>query len=124
MKRLIAIGAIAASCVACSNDYYVDFSYISDAPPSVLIDRDSMEIPAGIAVGVKAFPMEDDRREDAALDLVAARPGIIGIDSSLEEDTWVVFGSSPGVTEVEVWFDGELVGEIPARVTEQHTSPR
>lgn len=110
-----------AGATGCSSDYWVDFAYVSDAAPSVLVDSDRIEIPAGLAVGVTATPVEDGERQGIDLDMVPVRSGIIGIDQALEERQWVIYGVSPGTTSIELWFAGELVGEMPAVVTEQHT---
>lgn len=112
--------ALVASSAGCSSEYWVDFTYVSDAAPSVLVDSDRIEIPAGLAVGVTATPVEDGERTGLALDMVPVRPGIIGIDQALEERQWVIYGISAGATSIELWFAGELVGEMPAVVTEQH----
>ncbi len=126
MRRLaqtvvvLAIGAVGGGC---SSEQWVDFSYLSSAPPSVTVDRDRIEIPAGIAVGVQAIPVEDGTRTTAiTLDMVPTSR-VIGIDRALEAQQWVIYGVAPGATEVELWFDDELVGAIPAVVTEQHQTP-
>jgi hypothetical protein len=104
----------------CASDYWVALTTISDAPPSVQVNRSRIEIPAGLAVGVRAEAMEDDERTGQQVDFVPVRAGIIGIEQALENDEWVIYGVSPGNTDVEVWFDDELVAEMPAVITEQH----
>ncbi len=103
----------------CSSEYWVNFASISDAPASVTVSRDLIEIPAGLAVGVMATPVEDGKAQDVPLDLVTVRNGIVGIERSLEDEQWVIYGIAPGSTAVEIYFEDELVAEMPAVVTEQ-----
>lgn len=117
MRHLLVMLVLAAT--GCASEHWVDFTTISDAPPSVLLTRDRIEIPAGLAVGVRALPVEDGDREYVTLEMVPVRSGIIGIEQSLEDDEWVIYGQSPGSTAVELFFGDELVGEMPAVVTEQ-----
>jgi hypothetical protein len=116
--RLWTLAPIAALLGGCGSDYWVDFKYISDADARVLMTRDRIEIPVGFAVGVEAYPVEDGERQTVDLEMSPARPNIVGVDRGLEEQQWVFYGESVGSTQLELYFDGELVGEMPAVVVD------
>jgi len=125
MTRSIAI-ALAASTLlvtGCTDDYTIEFRYISSAPPEVLVDADQIRLPEGIAVGVEAIAVEDDRLVGSVIDFVPVRPGIIGIDRRTHERTYVFYGISVGATSVDYYFDAELIGTIPAEVVPQQPQP-
>ena len=125
MKRYLPllVTTLGLGATGCSNEYWVDFQIITEAPPSVQVDDSRIEIPAGRAVGVRAVPIEDGERQEVTLDMRPARPGIVGIEESLEDGVWVIYGAAPGATSVDLYFGGELVGEMPAVVTEEHPQP-
>lgn len=126
MNKLPCLAAallFAATTSACSADRWVEFDSISGAPPSVQVNQNRIEIPAGLAVGVVATPVEDGDPVDETLDMLPVQAGVLGVERALEDGEWVIFGISPGSTTVELLFGNEVVGEIPAVVTEQHESP-
>ncbi len=122
MTRLTCLAALLAlgSLIGCTDEYSVDFRYLTNAPPEVIIDSDRMEIPEGIAAGVEAIAVENGNRVGAFIEFVPARPGIIGIDKGLEERTFVIYGMTAGATSIDLFFNNELVGEIAAKVVPQH----
>ena len=109
---LFALGALALT--GCSSDYRVDFQILTDAPPEVFVTSDLIEIPAGMAVGVRALPVVDDERTNDRLDLFPQRNNIVGIEPGLEERTWVIWAKNPGSTAVDVFIDGERVTSLTA----------
>ena len=119
---VLAAAAFVAFNAGCSSDQWVEFEHISSAPPSVLINQDRIEIPAGLAVGVRATAIEDGDPVETELDLVPVHAGVIAIERALEDGEWVIWGISPGATSVELHFGRDVVGEMSAVVTEQHAT--
>ena len=116
MKKLVtalSLG-VALAATGCSSDYRVDFQILTNAPPDVLVTSDLIEVPAGMAVGVRAVAVIDGERRKDRVELFAQRSNIIGIEPSIEERTWVIWAKNPGSTAVEVFIDGDYVGDITA----------
>jgi hypothetical protein len=124
MRRLTCLASVVAlsSLIGCTDEYSIDFRYLTMAPPEVVIDSDHMEIPEGVAVGVEAVAVEDGDRIGDLIDFVPVRPGIIGIDRGLDERTFVIYGMAAGATSIDLYFNNERVGEMPAEVVAQHVS--
>jgi hypothetical protein len=116
MNKLFAILTLGAALGAtgCSHDYRVDFHILTNAPPDVLVTGDLIEMPAGMAVGVRATAVIDGKRKDDIVELFPQRTNIFGIEPSIEERTWVIWAKNPGSTAVEIFIDGDYVGDIAA----------
>ncbi len=114
--------AAAALTTGCADDHSIEFRYLTNAPPEVVIDSDRMVVPEGIAVGVEAIAVENDHLVGDIVDFVPVRPGIIGIDRGVQERTFVIYGMTVGATSVDYYFNGELIGNIAAEVTVQEPS--
>lgn len=122
MTRTTCLASLLAACAfttGCANEYSIEFRYLTNAPPEVIIDSDRMLLPAGIAVGVEAIAVEDDHLIGDLIDFLPVRPGIIGIDQGVQERTFVIYGMSVGATSIDYYFNGELIGNMPAEVTDQ-----
>ena len=119
--RLLPLAGAAAMLLGCEPDYDIRVQYISDPPPEVQIDSQNIFIPKGIAVGVHLIPIEDDEQVDEDVDMIAARPTILGIDRhNLDDDKEndkVLYGREEGSTSVDVFFGDELVFSMSAVVT-------
>jgi hypothetical protein len=125
MTRITALATLlsaAALLTGCADEYSIEFRYLTNAPPEVIIDSERMQLPEGIAVGVEAIAVEDDHLIGAIVDFVPVRPGIIGIDRGTQERTFVIYGMAVGATSIDYYFDGELIGNLPAEVTAQDPS--
>ncbi len=121
-KRLGVLAATATLLTtACAPDRWVDVSVASDAPPSVIITSDRIEIPAGLAAAMAAQGTEDgEPRHELLVEFEVVDPSVLGLERALNGGNWVVFGRKPGTTEVDVFIDGEPEGTINSVVTEQH----
>ena len=119
---LFAVFGAATMLVGCEPDYEIRVQYISDPPTEVQIDSENIFIPKGVAVGVHVIPIEDDEQIDEDVDLIAARPSVLGIDRhNLDQDSdndKVLYGREEGGTSVDVYFDEELVFHMTAVVTQ------
>jgi hypothetical protein len=118
-RTWLAAAALAAACAGCSSEHDVEFRILTEAPPEVFLSGELIEIPEGIAVGVEAIALEDDRRVGKRVDLFPARPGIIGMDRGLGERVFVMYGVRAGSTSVDMYFNNDLVGTLTAQVIEQ-----
>jgi hypothetical protein len=116
--RALALGVVALGLAGCSHDYWVRFGLVTDAPASVVVNSDQIEIPVGYAVAVHAWPMRDEEQLSSSMevDLQSLRPGMLGVDHGVREREFVIFGSQVGTTTVDVYFGGSYVDEITARV--------
>ncbi len=114
MKRLLGVMGAALALAGCSTDYRVDFQIVSDAPPEVLVTSDLIEVPAGMAVGVRAVAVIDGERRKDRVELFPQRSNIIGIEPSIQDRIWVIWAKNPGSTAVEIFIEGEYVGDITA----------
>ncbi|MBW2526733.1 MAG: hypothetical protein JRI23_21295 [Deltaproteobacteria bacterium] len=124
LRRLGAVVGLlvaAASSLGCSSDYWVRFQFTTAAPAAVVVESDRIELPAGLAAGVRALPMRDDEQlgDQIPVNLVSRRPSTLGVDQGVEERHFVLFGVEPGTTWVDVYFDDDFITEIPATVVEQ-----
>ena len=120
-RRWLALGGLVAGATTltgCSYDYWVQFQYLTAAPPDVVIEYERIQIPEGIAAAVLATPMRDDDEldEDIPVDLVSRRANIIGADQGLESRQFVLYGVQPGTTWIDVYFEDNFICEIPATV--------
>src|SRR5262249_48782163 len=120
--HLTALAASIALLAGCTPEFdHLDFSAKTTPPEAVTIDYRSIEIPAGIAIGVSATPMAGTTELDAktVVELRSEDATILGVDPSIEPRTFVVYGVEHGNTIVDVVIDGELRGTIPALVEPQ-----
>jgi len=53
------------------------------------------------------------------VELFSQRPNVLGVDFGLEKRQFVIYGVHEGTAWVDIYFDDEWVGEIPATVTSQ-----
>jgi len=116
--RSLALAAVALGLAGCSHDYWVRFGFVTDAPPTVIVNGDQIEIPVGYAVAVRAWPMRDEEELSSSMevDLQSLRPGMLGVDHGLRNREFVIYGSQVGTTSVDVYFGSSYVDEITARV--------
>ena len=99
------------------------------AGPSPAIDLR----PARAAIGREA-PLEIEVREpsrglsavtaelvqgDRRLELVSETPGVVGVASSIDPRSFVIYGVGHGTGSISVIVDGEVRGTIPVTVTPQ-----
>ena len=118
MRRWLPIFALL---VACGGERSVHIAVTTSIEPSIRVGSERIEIPAGLAVGVRAQAVEDEIiQSELDVDLVAVNAGFVGIEPALEHNEWVIYGVSAGRTDVELFVEGDLVGDIPAIVVESH----
>jgi hypothetical protein len=94
-------------------------------PGSIELSEQAIRIPNGLAVGFLATALDESDSPmppETTVEMASPDPEIVGVDPSLELGAFVVYGVSPGSTEVSVAVNGEFYSSIPVRVTE-HTDP-
>jgi hypothetical protein len=115
-KSSILIAALTLLGASGCGDDWVEFRILTEAPPDTVLQPDQIQIAEGWAVGVEAIPISSNSRVDAVLELVADNPSVIGIDRSLETNHFVIYGVGPGQSGVDIYFDDDLIGDMPANV--------
>jgi len=122
--------------VGCSDFDRLEFEPKSSPPASVTVTYEKITLIEGIAVGVRAVPVDtddDEMDEETVVDLISTSPTILGVSPGAEDDyytdeenrepaanwNFVLFGVSPGKASVTVSVDGERGGEIPVEVHPQ-----
>jgi hypothetical protein len=117
MTRALLFATGSLLLAGCAPDQWVELEPITELPSQTVLQSDRIQILEGRAVGVEAIAIENNKRlDDVALDLVVDVDGIIGVDRGLAANTFVIFGIAPGSTSVDIYFDDELVGDMPAVV--------
>ena len=114
MKKPIALVLGSLFALGCSSERRVDFQILTDAPPEVLVTDDLIEIPAGMAIGVRAVAVIDGERREELAEFFPERSNIVGFEPSLEERTWVIWGKNPGSSSVEIYLDGDYAYDLTA----------
>jgi hypothetical protein len=130
---VLAAAALAAGLLGCSGFDRLEFYYESAPPDGAVVSFESISIHEGIAVGVEARPIDGDEvmDEETVVELDSRNPGILGVarsepddgddDDDAEVGDWkfVIYGVSPGTTQVVVTIDDEIEAEIDATVEAQ-----
>jgi len=106
------------SVAGCADDEWVEFRILTETPAETVLQPDLVQVPEGWAIGVEAIPIESHTRlEQIQVLFVPDTAGVIGIDRGLEMNHFVIYGVGPGSSTVDIYFDDEIIGDIPARVT-------
>ncbi|UQA60223.1 hypothetical protein [Polyangium aurulentum] len=122
--------------VGCSEFARLELEPKSSPPASVTVTYEKIQLVEGIAVGIKAIPVDtddDEMDEETVVELTSTAPTILGLSPGAEDQyytdeedrepaanwNFVLFGVSPGNTSVTVTVDGAREGEIPVEVLPQ-----
>ncbi len=114
MKHALMTAVALTALTGCADDAWVEFKVLTQLPQGAVLAPDRIEVPEGWAIGVEAIPIESNKRVEVLLDLVVDNPGVVGIDRGLEQNHFVIYGAGRGSTSVDIHFDDELVGDMPA----------
>lgn len=117
----VAMMALAGSAlVGCVPDFdHVELELVTLPPVPVSVGQRNVDMPVGIAVGVIATPFDttgEKMDDDVVLDLVSDNETVIGVESSVDDRSFVLFGVGPGTTSIEVEIDHLKRAEIPVTV--------
>jgi hypothetical protein len=121
--------------VGCSDFDRIDFQAKTTPPESVSLTSARVAITEGVAVFVKAVPLDTDgdmMDEDTTVELASNASAILGVEQGAEDgyfgngqetppENWnfVLFGAGPGKTTMRIIIDGVTEGEIPVEVMPQ-----
>lgn len=125
VRGLLAGGAL--FCAACEPEVgRIDMSARTTPPGAVALSEEGFEIQVGLAVGFLATVLDEGGAAmpaETTIDMTSSDSAIAGIDPSLEKDTFVLYGVTPGTTELGVMVDGVYHEAIPVVVLEQPAEP-
>ena len=111
LKSLV-LGLFAVGLVACSPDYQtVRLSAVSNPPAAVEIRGNRMDIPAGIAVVIRAELVSSTNEEypgNGELELYTSDASIFDVYPRPGNEEFVVIGIAPGTACMDVVVDGPL----------------
>lgn len=117
----LAMMALAGSAlVGCTPDFdHVELALVTLPPLAVSVGERNVDMPVGVAVGVIATPFDtsgEKMDDDVVLDLISESEGVIGVEPSVDERSFVLFGVGPGTTKISVEIDHLERAEIPVTV--------
>ena len=98
----------------------IQFETETEVPSSASLTSTKVQIPAGIAVGVHARPMQSGQEMSSktTLTFTPADSGVVGIAPSSQSDfSFVIYGNNPGTTTLTYSINGSPSGQIAVTVT-------
>ena len=108
--------------LGCSPDFsHVDLEPLSTPPVPVSVRGSRIEMPAGVAVVVRATLQSDNARpydESFTLDLLSADRVVFTTYVRPEADEFVLVGVNPGETCMDVVINGDVEGCVPVTITQ------
>jgi hypothetical protein len=118
---LVMMAFAGSALVGCTPDFdHVELELVTTPPLPVSVGQRNVDLPVGVAVGVIATPfdtngekMDDD---DVVFDLISDNEGVIGVETSVDESSFVLFGVGPGTTTISVEVDHLKRSDIPVTV--------
>jgi len=119
LAKLALAVALGASTMACGPDF--ERTQISGVLPSKVggrFDVTRLEVPAGTILKASVIPL-DDRGKRMPGALYSRDPSVLEIANVVSEYDYAFIGLRPGVTQIELRADGDLVLVVDAVVTAQ-----
>lgn len=111
--------------LGCSDSYgFLDMTPRTTPPISVSVSNEGITVPVGVAVAIAVSPYDDDGQpmdKEVKVNLVSGDDRVLGVDSALEERSFVIYGAGPGTTAIFVEIDGVRADLIPGTSTLQQT---
>jgi len=108
--RSLMLGAMTFAALACSPDYQtVRLTAVSNPPAAVNIRGNRIEIPAGIAVVIRAdlvSSTNEDYPDNGELELYSSDQSIFDVYPRPDDAEFVVIGIAPGMACMDVVVDG------------------
>ena len=121
MSKTISVALLLAA-AGCSPDFsHVELEPLSTPPVPVSVRGSRVEMPAGVAVVVKAELQSDNTRpydSSHSLDLLSVDRVVFTTYPRAEERQFVLVGINPGETCMDVVIDGDVEGCVPVTITQ------
>lgn len=119
--RILATIVVAALGIGCVQPpVSIQFDAETQVPPSASLTSTKVQLPAGVAIGVHAKPMQSGQEmgSNTTLTFTAADSTVVGIAPSSQKDfSFVIYGANPGTTTITYSINGSPSGQIQATVT-------
>ena len=116
----VMMGLAGSALVGCTPDFdHLEVELVTVPPLSVAVGPTNVELPVGVAVGVTAKPFDtegEEMEDDVVLSLIPLNASVIGVETSIDERSFVLFGVGPGTTSISVEVDHLKRFEIPVTV--------
>lgn len=117
---LVVLGIAGSALVGCVPDFdHLEVTLDTTPPLSVSVGSSNIRLPVGVAVGVTATPFDTTGEEmdsDVVLALIPRNEDVLGIDPSIDDRSFVIYGVGPGTTTVSVEVDHLSRFDIPVTV--------
>ncbi len=114
------IGLLGGALVGCVPDFdHLEMELDTTPPLAVSIGSTNVAMPVGVSVGVTVTPFDTNGEEmdsDIVLALISQNQEVIGVETSLDDRSFVFFGAGPGTTSITVEVDHQRRLEIPVTV--------
>ncbi len=117
MNRFLPVLALVCACGPRYDG--IDIELSSTPPIPVRMSSTEIEIPVGIAVAIDVLPLSSnsyDYYQDDQLSLTSRDRNVLRVETTAKARRFVVVGTSPGQTCVDIKVDYRERGCIPATV--------
>lgn len=117
---LLLMGLAGSALVGCAPDFdHLEIDLVTVPPLPVSVRPTNVELPVGVAVGLTATPFDtngEKMEDDVVLALIPQNPSVIGVETTLDDRSFVFFGVGPGTTSISVDVDHQRRFDIPVTV--------
>lgn len=117
---LALIGLLGGALMGCAPDFdHLEMQIDTTPPLAVSVGPTNVALPVGVAVGITATPFDTNGEKmatDVVLALIPENQQVIGVETSLDDRSFVLFGVGPGTTSLTVEVDHQRRLEIPVAV--------
>ena len=117
---LVVMGFAGGALVGCTPDFdHLEITVDTAPPLLVSVNPTNIDLPVGVAVGITATPFDtagEAMDADVELALIAGNTSVVGVDPSIEDRSFVIYGVGPGTTTISVQVDHRSRSEIPVTV--------
>ena len=114
------MGLFGGALMGCAPDFdHLEMKVETTPPLVVSIGATDIAVPVGVAVGVTVTPFDTNGEKmdtDVVLALIPKNQQVIGVETSLDDRSFVFFGSGPGTTSISVEVDHQARFDIPVTV--------
>ena len=115
------VGLVATACS--SEDLLplnrIEFSDISSPRDTAVLKDGSITLAEGTAVSAKVTAIDTKDHNMGAVELESRDTSVIGVEPSVEQNTFVFYGVGEGSTEIDLLIVGKSRGEISVEVVAQ-----